>query len=158
MAVDLGGEFLKVSIVKPGRTPISIVTNEMSKRRTSAQLAFIEGDRLLGEEAAALAVRYPDRVYARCSAMLCSMTTDMSMLETLQLGLPQSCAALIILALRNPNRVYARYDAEPADMNTVTVLCLLLSRQRADRAVHASRFPGMASAGILPSCATCPLT
>ncbi|CAL5229767.1 g13152 [Coccomyxa viridis] len=65
MAVDLGGEFLKVSVVKPGRTPISIVSNEMSKRRTSAQLAFIEGDRLLGEEAAALAVRYPDRVYAR---------------------------------------------------------------------------------------------
>ena len=65
MAVDLGGEFLKVSVVKPGRTPISIVSNEMSKRRTSAQSAFIEGDRLLGEEAAALAVRYPDRVYAR---------------------------------------------------------------------------------------------
>ena len=70
MAVDLGGEFLKVSVVKPGRTPISIVTNEMSKRRTSAQLAFIEGDRLLGEEAAALAVRYPDRVYARHAAEL----------------------------------------------------------------------------------------
>ena len=70
MAVDLGGEFLKVSVVKPGRTPISIVSNEMSKRRTSAQLAFIDGDRLLGEEAAALAVRYPERVYARC-ARLC---------------------------------------------------------------------------------------
>jgi hypothetical protein len=69
MAVDLGGEFLKVSVVKPGRTPISVVTNEMSKRRTSAQLAFIDGDRLLGEEAAALAVRYPDRVYARCAGL-----------------------------------------------------------------------------------------
>lgn len=29
LAVDLGSEFLKVSIVKPGRTPISIVLNEM---------------------------------------------------------------------------------------------------------------------------------
>ena len=76
MAVDLGGEFLKVSVVKPGRTPISIVTNEMSKRRTSAQLAFIEGDRLLGEEAAALAVRYPDRVYARRAAKLISAPLD----------------------------------------------------------------------------------
>lgn len=70
MAVDLGGEFLKVSVVKPGRIPISVVSNEMSKRRTSAQLAFIDGDRLLGEEAAALAVRYPERVYAR-QARLC---------------------------------------------------------------------------------------
>lgn len=37
MAVDLGSEFIKVSVVKPGRTPISVVINEMSKRRTSAQ-------------------------------------------------------------------------------------------------------------------------
>ena len=66
MAVDLGGEFLKVAVVKPGRNPISVVPNEMSKRRTSAQVAFVDGDRLLGEEAAALAARYPDRVYTRC--------------------------------------------------------------------------------------------
>ena len=65
MAIDFGGEFIKVSVVKPGRTPISIVPNEMSKRRTSAAVAFVNGDRLLGEEAAALAVRYPDRVYTR---------------------------------------------------------------------------------------------
>lgn len=65
MAIDFGGEFIKVSVVKPGRTPISIVPNEMSKRRTTAAVAFVNGDRLLGEEAAALAVRYPDRVYTR---------------------------------------------------------------------------------------------
>lgn len=29
LAIDLGSEFLKISIVKPGRTPISIVLNEM---------------------------------------------------------------------------------------------------------------------------------
>ncbi|KAK9811690.1 hypothetical protein WJX72_008444 [[Myrmecia] bisecta] len=70
MAVDFGSEFIKVSVVKPGRTPISIVNNEMSKRRTSAQVAFIDGDRLLGEEAAALNVRYPDRVYAKSRDLL----------------------------------------------------------------------------------------
>lgn len=52
--------------MKPGRIPISIVNNEMSKRRTSAQVAFVDGDRLLGEEADALSVRFPDQVYARC--------------------------------------------------------------------------------------------
>ena len=65
MVVDLGGEFVKVAAIKAGRTPISIVPNEMSKRRTSAQVAFVDGQRLLGEEAAALGVRYPGRVYAR---------------------------------------------------------------------------------------------
>ena len=51
--------------MKPGRTPISVVVNEMSKRKTSAQVAFVDNERLLGEEAVALSVRYPDRVYAR---------------------------------------------------------------------------------------------
>lgn len=62
------GSWSQVAVVKPGRIPISIVNNEMSKRRTSAQVAFVDGDRLLGEEAAALSVRFPDQVYARCGA------------------------------------------------------------------------------------------
>lgn len=64
-AVDLGSEFLKVSIVKPGRIPISIVTNEMSKRKTPALVGFVGGDRLVGEEAASLEARHPDKIYAR---------------------------------------------------------------------------------------------
>ena len=65
MAVDLGGEFLKVSLVRPGR-PVSIAINEFSKRKTSAQVAFVNEERLLGEDAAALAPRYPEYVVGRC--------------------------------------------------------------------------------------------
>lgn len=70
MAIDLGGEFLKISILKPGRIPISIVTNEMSKRKTPAAVAFVGEDRLVGEEAAALSVRHPDRVVTRLRDLL----------------------------------------------------------------------------------------
>lgn len=70
LAIDLGAEFLKLSIVKPGRIPISIVINEMSKRKTPALVAFVDGDRLVGEEAAAVASRYPDRVYGRLLDLL----------------------------------------------------------------------------------------
>lgn len=35
-----------------------------SKRKTSSQVAFVNGDRLLGEEAAVLQPRFPDRVFA----------------------------------------------------------------------------------------------
>ncbi len=70
LAIDLGSEFLKLSIVKPGRIPISIVINEMSKRKTPALVAFVDGDRLVGEEAAAVAARYPDRVYGRLLDLL----------------------------------------------------------------------------------------
>jgi hypoxia up-regulated 1 len=70
LAIDLGSEFLKLSIVKPGRIPISIVINEMSKRKTPALVAFVDGDRLVGEEAASVASRYPDRVYGRLLDLL----------------------------------------------------------------------------------------
>ena len=69
-AIDLGAEFLKLSIVKPGRIPISIVINEMSKRKTPALVAFTDGDRLVGEEAASIAARFPERVYGRVIDLL----------------------------------------------------------------------------------------
>lgn len=70
LAVDLGSETLKLALVTAGRIPIAIVINEMSKRKTPALVAFVDGDRLVGEEAASMAVRYPDRVYARLIDLL----------------------------------------------------------------------------------------
>ncbi len=40
MAVDYGSDALKVSVVKAGRPPINIVINELSKRRTSAEVGL----------------------------------------------------------------------------------------------------------------------
>ena len=54
VAIDLGAEHLKIALVKPGRPPIAIVLNEMSKRKTAAAVALVNGDRLVGEEAAVL--------------------------------------------------------------------------------------------------------
>lgn len=66
-SIDLGSEWLKVAVVnlKPGQTPISIAINEMSKRKSPALVAFHGGDRLIGEEAAGLVARYPDKVYSQ---------------------------------------------------------------------------------------------
>ena len=44
MAVDLGSDFIKVAVVPPGKLP-EIATNEMTKRRTSAQVAYVDGKR-----------------------------------------------------------------------------------------------------------------
>jgi hypoxia up-regulated 1 len=77
MAVDLGSEFIKVSLIKPGRTPISIVVNEMSKRKTPALVGFApDGERLLGEEAFSFAARYPETVYARTRDLLGKTAED----------------------------------------------------------------------------------
>ncbi len=76
MAVDLGSENLKVSLIKPGRTPISIVVNEMSKRKTPALVGFANAERLLGEEAASFAVRYPDTTILRARDLLAKPHDD----------------------------------------------------------------------------------
>ncbi|KAL8142659.1 hypothetical protein V2J09_015691 [Rumex salicifolius] len=67
LSIDLGSEWLKVAVVnlKPGQSPISVAINEMSKRKTPSLVAFQSGDRLIGEEAAGLIARYPDKVYAQ---------------------------------------------------------------------------------------------
>ncbi|XP_074315991.1 heat shock 70 kDa protein 17 [Silene latifolia] len=66
MSIDLGSEWVKVAIVnlKPGQIPISVAINEMSKRKSPNLIAFHSDTRLIGEEAAGLVARYPDKVYA----------------------------------------------------------------------------------------------
>ncbi|KAJ7960189.1 Heat shock 70 kDa protein [Quillaja saponaria] len=65
-SVDLGSEWIKVAVVnlKPGQSPISVAINEMSKRKSPALVSFHSGSRLLGEEAAGLVARYPQKVYS----------------------------------------------------------------------------------------------
>ncbi|RWW57882.1 hypothetical protein BHE74_00035296 [Ensete ventricosum] len=65
-SIDLGSEWMKVAVVnlKPGQSPISIAINEMSKRKSPVLVAFHGGNRLVGEEAAGIVARYPDKVYS----------------------------------------------------------------------------------------------
>ncbi|MCO5583506.1 hypothetical protein L7F22_037417 [Adiantum nelumboides] len=67
LSVDLGSEWMKVAVVniKPGQSPISIAINEMSKRKSPSLVAFSGGDMLVGEAAAGISARYPERVYAQ---------------------------------------------------------------------------------------------
>ncbi|XVF24547.1 hypothetical protein REPUB_Repub13aG0137700 [Reevesia pubescens] len=64
-SIDLGSESLKVAVVnlKPGQSPITIAINEMSKRKSPVLVAFQSEARLLGEEAAGIVARYPDKVF-----------------------------------------------------------------------------------------------
>ncbi|KAL6750263.1 Hsp70 protein-domain-containing protein [Haematococcus lacustris] len=84
MAIDLGSEFLKVSLIKPGRTPISIVTNEMSKRKTPSLVGFANGERLLGEEASSFAVRFPETTIARAMDLLGRAGDDSALQQMLK--------------------------------------------------------------------------
>eukprot|EP00958_Prasinococcus_capsulatus_P025517 scaffold4372_cov397-Prasinococcus_capsulatus_cf.AAC.1 len=65
IGVDYGGENLKLALVQPGRTPISCALNEMGKRKSQTSVTFVNGQRLLGEEGAALVGRYPQKVFMK---------------------------------------------------------------------------------------------
>lgn len=71
-SIDLGSEWMKVAVVnlKPGQSPISIVINEMSKRKSPALVGFNAGNRLVGEEAAGITARYPNKVYSQVRDMI----------------------------------------------------------------------------------------
>ncbi|KAF8413502.1 hypothetical protein HHK36_001492 [Tetracentron sinense] len=71
-SIDLGSEWMKVAVVnlKSGQSPISIAINEMSKRKSPALVAFQDGNRLIGEEAAGIIARYPDKVYSQLRDMI----------------------------------------------------------------------------------------
>ncbi|KAL6003087.1 hypothetical protein ACLOJK_023310 [Asimina triloba] len=71
-SIDLGSEWMEVAVVnlKPGQAPISIAINEMSKRKSPPLVAFHAGARLLGEEAAGIAARYPEKVFSHVRDMI----------------------------------------------------------------------------------------
>lgn len=70
LGIDYGAEFLKISIVAPGRSPITLVINEISKRKTTIAVSFVNEDRWLGEEAMNYQARYPEKVTTRLRELL----------------------------------------------------------------------------------------
>jgi hypoxia up-regulated 1 len=72
MAIDLGSEYLRAVLIKPTArgSPIQVVTNEMSRRKSPALVGVAGDDRLLGEEAFSFGIRYPTTVFSRTRDML----------------------------------------------------------------------------------------
>lgn len=77
IGVDVGTEYFKATLVKPG-IPLEIVLSKDSKRKESAAIAFKPTrdssaafpERFYGGNALALAARYPDDVYVNLKTLL----------------------------------------------------------------------------------------
>jgi hypoxia up-regulated 1 len=80
LGIDLGTEYLKAVLVKPG-TPLEIVLTKDSKRKEAAAVAFKPSraqttdpeafpERLFGGDALALAARFPEDVYPNLKSLL----------------------------------------------------------------------------------------
>jgi hypoxia up-regulated 1 len=77
LGIDVGTEYLKAALVKPG-IPLEIVLTKDSKRKESAAVAFkptrqsdaLFPERFYGGDALALSARYPDDVYVNLKTLL----------------------------------------------------------------------------------------
>ncbi|CBF88666.1 hypothetical protein AN0847.2 [Aspergillus nidulans FGSC A4] len=77
LGIDVGTEYLKAALVKPG-IPLEIVLTKDSKRKESAAVAFKPTrqsdasfpERFYGGDALALSARYPDDVYVNLKILL----------------------------------------------------------------------------------------
>eukprot|EP01039_Chlorochromonas_danica_P006723 gene6723-7432_t len=69
IGIDLASDSLKVAIVQPG-TPLEIVTNFQSKRKTPVCVAFYKNERLFGSDASALMGRKPEASFSKFFRML----------------------------------------------------------------------------------------
>ncbi|KAJ6160408.1 hypothetical protein N7470_003804 [Penicillium chermesinum] len=76
VGVDVGTEYFKATLVKPG-IPLEIILSKDSKRKESAAIAFKPTrdnapfpERFYGGNALALAARYPDDVYINLKSLL----------------------------------------------------------------------------------------
>lgn len=62
MSVDLGSQFMKIAIVKPG-VPMEIALNQESRRKTPAAVSLKDNERLFSDGAMTVAVKYPKNSY-----------------------------------------------------------------------------------------------
>lgn len=69
LGVDLGSLYMKVALVKRG-SPLEIVTNLHSKRKTEQMILFDQGTRFYGADANGLLARKPTKTPAAMSIAL----------------------------------------------------------------------------------------
>uniref|UniRef100_A0A674NW10 Hypoxia up-regulated protein 1 n=1 Tax=Takifugu rubripes TaxID=31033 RepID=A0A674NW10_TAKRU len=69
MSVDLGSEWMKMAIVKPG-VPMEIVLNKESRRKTPTAVCLKENERLFGDSALGMSVKNPKTVYLHLQSLL----------------------------------------------------------------------------------------
>ncbi|KAL6723178.1 hypothetical protein Aduo_018208 [Ancylostoma duodenale] len=77
MSIDLGSEFIKIGIVKPG-VPMEIVLNKESRRKTPNILVIRNNERLFAEAAAAIATKYPQSGFQYILSLLAKQKGDPS--------------------------------------------------------------------------------
>ncbi|KAK3522023.1 hypothetical protein QTP70_021384 [Hemibagrus guttatus] len=106
MSVDLGSEWMKVAIVKPG-VPMEIALNKESRRKTPVAVCLKENERLFGDGAIGVSVKNPKVVYRYLQSLL-GKTADNLQVEQYQKHFPEHQ----LLREEKRGTVYFKYSEE----------------------------------------------
>jgi hypoxia up-regulated 1 len=86
MSVDLGSQFVKIGLVKPG-VPMEIVLNKDSRRKTPNIIAVRNGERFFGDAALQMSVKQPANSYSFFTDLI-GKTIDNSIVQRYQQQFP----------------------------------------------------------------------
>ena len=118
LGIDLGTEYLKAALVKPG-IPLEIVLTKDSKRKEPAAVAFKPArennvpfpERFYGGDALALAARFPDDVYMNLKGLL---------------GIPFSGGENAIVKMYKERHPALKFESAPGERSSVGLRSLKL--------------------------------
>ncbi|XP_056592414.1 hypoxia up-regulated protein 1 [Triplophysa dalaica] len=123
MSVDLGSEWMKLAIVKPG-VPMEIILNKESRRKTPVAVCLKENERLFGDGALGVAVKNPKVVY-RFLQNLLGKTADNPMVAQYQKNFPEHQ----LMRDEKSGTVYFKYS-EDIRYTPVELLGMMLNYSR----------------------------
>lgn len=81
MGIDLGNDFIKIAAQRPDNSMIEIVLNEQARRKSSNYVGFRGEERFIGDDAKALAPRFPTNMFPMPTKLLGVAFNDSSRKE-----------------------------------------------------------------------------
>uniref|UniRef100_A0A1I8AM22 Hypoxia up-regulated protein 1 n=1 Tax=Steinernema glaseri TaxID=37863 RepID=A0A1I8AM22_9BILA len=118
MSIDLGSQFIKIGLVKPG-VPMEIVLNKESRRKTPAIVSFKSGERLFSDAAAALSVKTPKTTYTHILDLI-GKKADNPIVQLHRERFPHLAAVI------DDNRGTLSFPVDDATYNVETLLAMIL--------------------------------
>lgn len=131
MAIDLGAEFLKLALIKPG-VPMEIVLNRESARKTPFALTIKEGERFFGSEALKKGVAATRNTYTFFLDLVGKQYTDLAVANYQK-------RFTYLLLKQNDQRGTVNFATDSGDIPAETMLAMVLANARSEVEAYAGQ-------------------
>ncbi|KAL3070005.1 hypothetical protein niasHS_017294 [Heterodera schachtii] len=131
MAIDLGSEYMKMALIKPG-VPMETVLNRESQRKTPMALTIRDGERFLGDTAQKKALGMPRHTFAFFLDLVGKQMDD-PIVQAFQAEFPH-------LTLKaHPARGTVQFETDAGDLSVECALGMVLSNARHEVEAYAGQ-------------------